>query len=414
MTINSNILAGGGLADPHAIVENGRVYIFCGQDKSPKTEDTWRMTNWNIFSSDNLIDWKKEGEILPNDTYMTDYNNCWAGYITKRNDIYYWFFSNKNFDIGVMTSKNICGPYKDALLKPLIPQNFCPTNSYDPCVFEENDVSTIFFGAGKYYGVKLSDDLLSTVGKPFPISVQDENKNEVMTDDKCTFFKHKSHYYLAFGSKYAISDNLYGPYKFMGEFIGGGHNDFFEFKGKTYICNEFHDTNIFYRGIRVIECNFADDGRVILPEKNEKDVKNGKTFDFKNGNPRWFLTNFEDAQLDLEGVHFPLSKEIGLRSPVFSGVVLDKNFTVTVNHCIAKSNFQLSLRVHTVENGNLYWSSDEYKIFEKTIDIINSSSNFSCNFDNYDNLLLKKIELYIKNGDNTKDLTIENINIFTN
>ena len=127
----------------------GKLYVFCGHDKSWDTEDTWIMDRWEIWSTENLIDWKKESEIHPKDTYIGDLPNCFAGDITSRNGKYYWYFSNRSHSTGVMVSDTPTGPFKDALGKPLLPEGIIgKVHPYDPEIFVENGVYSIIFGAG--------------------------------------------------------------------------------------------------------------------------------------------------------------------------------------------------------------------------------------------------------------------------
>ncbi len=331
MVVTPSILGGTGLADPHAQVHNGRVYIFCGHDKSPKSEETWIMDRWRILSSDNLVDWTVEGDILPTDTYIGDQDHCWAGYITAKNDKFYWYFSNKNIDTGVLVADNITGPFVDVLKKPLLPQGFAPTSCYDPCLYTDEDgVSTIFFGAGKYYYVQLGDDMISTVGEPKLLPVYDKNGNHAPMGDKSTVFKHNDIFYLVSGDRYATADNLFGPYTLSATpFLGGGHNDVFEFNNRLYVCNEFHDTSIFYRGVRLLELDFDKDGRVIIPPDDKHDADQARHWDFTKTNCNWFYSDFTDVDWQ-QAIILPLNPAKILRSPILPGIIMYKDSTLTV------------------------------------------------------------------------------------
>ena len=84
-----------GMADPHAWVENGRVYIICGHDKSWDATSSFPMDRWEVWSTDDLINWEHHRNIYPSETYIGDKPNCWAGDICERDGKYYWFFSMK-------------------------------------------------------------------------------------------------------------------------------------------------------------------------------------------------------------------------------------------------------------------------------------------------------------------------------
>ncbi|MFI3326237.1 MAG: family 43 glycosylhydrolase [Clostridia bacterium] len=377
MLINKNIFPGQGFADPHAIVENGRVYIFSGHDKTPRTENTWIMDKWQIISSADLINWRKDGEILPTQTYIGESDTCWAGYIQKKDNKFYWYFSNKFYDTGVVVSDQIEGPYVDILQKPLIPAGFSDTKSYDPCVFEENGVHTIFFGAGHYYCATLGDDMMSLASDAARIHVYDEDGNECQTSDKSTVFKVNDTYYLAYGSKYAISDKLKGPYKFMGKFIGGGHNDVFKFNDKLYLCNEFHDTSIFYRGIRVMELNFNSDGTVVIDKDDEEDVHFNKTWDFTNYNMHWFLTNGENSIHENSAIVYNLSTDLALRSPLWPGVAIqaNKDYTLTMEIEQSDNHVFFMATIMTASGIGAYWNTLEKDCEIYNVELINICDN---------------------------------------
>lgn len=88
------------------LVEDDKVYVIFGHDKSPDTTDTWVMDKWVVLESEDLINWKKVREILPTDTYIGDLPNCWAGNYAKKNSKYFWFFSNTHQNTGVVMADN--------------------------------------------------------------------------------------------------------------------------------------------------------------------------------------------------------------------------------------------------------------------------------------------------------------------
>ena len=140
-----------GMADPHAWVENDTLFIICGHDKSWDAKGSFPMDRWEIWSTVDLKNWKFHRNILPTDTYIGDKPNCWAGDICERDGKYYWFFSNRNINTGVMVADTIDGEYKDLLGKPLLPKGIVPVHPYDPEIYIENDVYTICFGVNQYY-----------------------------------------------------------------------------------------------------------------------------------------------------------------------------------------------------------------------------------------------------------------------
>ncbi|WP_305767343.1 family 43 glycosylhydrolase [Candidatus Epulonipiscium viviparus] len=257
-----------GLADPHALVEGDDIYVICGHDKSPDTMDTWIMDKWIILKSSNLMDWNKVGEILPTSTYIGDKPNCWAGNLKKKNNKYYWFFSDRSDSTGVAVADKPEGPYKDALGHPLIDSTIVSgTRPYDPVVYTEGNDWYIIVGSGKYYIMNLADDLLSITSEPRFLEMLNEKGEHVRMGDKPSLFQRNGLYYLISGGQYGISENLYGPYKYLGFFAPNSHehNDFFIYHDKYYMTCEYPETSYFYRGVGIVEINFNDDGTIQDP-----------------------------------------------------------------------------------------------------------------------------------------------------
>ncbi|WP_160168561.1 family 43 glycosylhydrolase [Catenovulum agarivorans] len=97
-------------ADPHAMVENGTVYIY-------PTHGQWKR-QFYAFSSTNLVDWQKHGPILDFDDikWLPDNKRPWAPGTIKRNGKYYFYYSAGPMpsNIGVAVSDSPVGPFKDS------------------------------------------------------------------------------------------------------------------------------------------------------------------------------------------------------------------------------------------------------------------------------------------------------------
>jgi hypothetical protein len=291
-----------GMADPHAWVENDRVYIICGHDKSWDATSSFPMDRWELWSSGDLVNWEFHRNLLPQDTYIGDKPNCWAGDICERDGKYYWFFSNRNIDTGVMVADEITGEYKDLLGEPLLPKGIVPVHPYDPEIFIEDDVYTICFGVNTYYMATLAKDMKSLDTEPKEIIIQDKNGNRLKAEDKPTLFKRNDWYYLVYGSRYSMSKNLYGPYEFQGAFLSGGHTSFFDWKGQKYVMQENHDISAFYRGASLKPVNFNKDGSIIVPKGDRMYPAPGRPFEFKNSTMGWKAlegtdVSFKDGKL---------------------------------------------------------------------------------------------------------------------
>ena len=64
-------------------------------------------------------------------------------------------------------------------------------------------------GAG-YFIARLNEDMVSLAETPKKIELDHE------ADDKAPLNRIGDKYYLSYGSHYAISENVYGPYRYMG------------------------------------------------------------------------------------------------------------------------------------------------------------------------------------------------------
>ncbi len=352
-----------GLTDPHALVDNGRLYLFCGHDESWDTESSWKMNRWEIRSSNNLIDWQKDGEILPTQTYIGDKSNCWAGDITKRGNKYYWFFSNKNYSTGVMVANSPTGPWTDPLGKPLLPTGIVgKIHPYDPSILKEEDKYTIFFGAGKYYAATLAEDMISLASKPKPISVIDKNGEEMWTDDKSTIFKRNNWYYLVWGPKYAMSKNLYGPYQFQGAFLKGGHNDVFQWKDQWYASIANKEIGLFYRGVSIKSLYFNEDGTVRIPKDDKDYPAKGRQWEFKYSTMGWHSK--QGTSLEWDKLGFIKGKIEGkgeaiIEGPVWTGANLKQanNIIVKIKNLSGATKGRIRVASHTL--GKKFWKHPE-------------------------------------------------------
>lgn len=259
-----------GVSDPHIRIFNDTLYLYSGHDNSPK-DKLWVMKDWRVFSSTNLLDWNLTTTISPKDNYMGENSiDCWASDAATRNGNYYFYFSDQKRGIGVMTSNSPTGPFKDPLEKPLV------APLHDPTIFIDDDVKNtpyIIYGdkSDSYYIAKLNDNMISTSETPKPIKIIGEGwKNAPKWMDKNYLFKDKDTYYLSWGNQYAISKNLYGPYKCVGA-VGKGynlnelaHSSFFWWKGQFYHIWCYYIKNGYkFRESIISYCHIDDNGKIV-------------------------------------------------------------------------------------------------------------------------------------------------------
>lgn len=129
------------------------------------------MTGWLVFSTTDM----KYFTEYPVSLKLSDFKwaakgDAYAGQMVGRNGKYYWYISTNGHGIGVATSDNPQGPYKDALGKPLVTYKDCfdSTHSWaciDPAVFIDDDgTAWLFWGNKECYYVKLKDDMITLDG----------------------------------------------------------------------------------------------------------------------------------------------------------------------------------------------------------------------------------------------------------
>ncbi|MCL7754591.1 family 43 glycosylhydrolase [Polaribacter sp. Z022] len=377
-----NMFPDHGFTDPHTIIDNGRLFLFGGHDESWNTVDTWRMDRWEIWSTSNLKDWKHESNIFPKDTYIGNYSNCWAGDIIKKDDKYYWYFSNKNIDTGVMVSDSPTGPFKDVLGKPLLPKDIIKGHPYDPEVYEENGVYTMFFSAGTYYAVTLADDMISLADKPQPIVVKTKDGKKKFTNDKSTVFKKGDNYYLVWGSNYAMSKHLRGPYIYQGKFLKGGHNNVFQWNGQWYVIMENKDISLFYRGVSLKPLYFNEDGTIKIPKGDKEYPHDGRTWTFSHSEMGWKT---------VKGPHLEWNKNGSIKGKVSKNTTIESSMWLLTNltnyHTLEiklknqseATQARVSIASYDIEKGKRFWLDNkiywekEQSVF---IDIVPNSNEF--------------------------------------
>lgn len=232
------------LPDTNVTIVGDTAYLFGGTDYYPKDFErkTFDMPYWRVFTSKDLVNWKLESTLYSEDTYMGASMDAWAGYGLKRGDKWFWYFSNKQNNTGVAVADSIKGPWKDALGKPLLPDDLTPTQEYDPSVLVDDDGRAyIVFGVYSlgdkgYYIAELNADMISLKSEPKRLIMEGLPAQGIQQPTDAPFFhKRNGLYYLSGRMPYAVSKNPFGPYKYLGSQPYGGHNGFFSFRGQDFV-----------------------------------------------------------------------------------------------------------------------------------------------------------------------------------
>ncbi|MEM8765569.1 MAG: family 43 glycosylhydrolase [Bacteroidota bacterium] len=280
-----------GLNDPHIHIFNDTAYVYASHDKSPQNIQ-FIMEDWWVWSSPDLVNWTQRSVLKPKETYIgKPFQGCWATDMAERDGKYYWYFSERNHQTGVVVGDTPIGPWKDMLNKPLLSQDLTPTHEYDMSVVEDKGEYYIIFGVWDYYIAKLNKDMLSLAEKPRKINInnprgpynQDGLNKEQPTDDKAELHKYNGKYYLSWGCFYAVSDSLYGPYDYMDTiikkesfapgydaptwpngYLQGRHGNFFEWHNQWYFtyCDISQTGNRYFRDAFISYVHYRDDGTI--------------------------------------------------------------------------------------------------------------------------------------------------------
>lgn len=270
------IIKNKGVSDPHIRVFNDTIYLYSGHDSHPN-DKIWNMKDWRVFSSTDLLNWTIRDTISPKENYMTDDSeDCWASDAISRNGQYYFYFSDRKRGVGVMTSDTPSGPFIDPLNKPLV------SPMHDPTILIDDDAYKtpyLVYGDKKngngFHIAKLNTDMISLAETPKLIKINGKEwENAPKWMDKNYIFKHNKTYYLSWGRDYAVSDNIYGPYKSAGS-MGVGHNlnelahgSFFNWKGQFYhIWCYYIKKGFKYRTSIISYCHMDDDGKIVTDTK---------------------------------------------------------------------------------------------------------------------------------------------------
>ena len=112
------IIPNQGICDPHVHVWGGKAYLYATHDRAPGSGG-FRMDDWRIYSSDDLLNWTLESVFRPEDTFLGRCEECYAVDAAERNGKYYLYFSHQQKCTGVAVSDNPGGPFRDALGQPL-------------------------------------------------------------------------------------------------------------------------------------------------------------------------------------------------------------------------------------------------------------------------------------------------------
>lgn len=266
-------------ADPSAHVWNdGRLYVYPSHDMDPP-RGCDLMDRYHIFSTDDMENWRDEGEILranqvawgrPEGGFM------WAPDCAYKDGTYFFYYPhpsgsewNKTWKIGVATSSK---PASDFTTVGYI-GGLDGNAMIDPCVFVDTDgqVYIYYGGGGVCKGGKLKQNMVEVDGKMMDMG------GLVDFHEATWVFKRGEKYYLTYADnrqganqmRYATSSNPLGPWKHCGVYIESTgcdtmHGSVVEYKGQWY--QFYHNQSLSgknnLRSICLDKLYFNDDGSI--------------------------------------------------------------------------------------------------------------------------------------------------------
>jgi beta-xylosidase len=243
-------------ADPSPIVYHDTVFLYTGHDTASVTATNYKMPDWHVFSSTDMVTWKDHGALLSPKTFSWATGDAYAAQCIYHNGRFYWFVSTFHKKdsvsgggaaIGVAVSDRPTGPFRDAIGKALVTNEMTTDlkhawDDIDPTVFIDDDGQAyLFWGNGSCKWAKLKDNMIELAS---PITVF----KPLNFIEGPWVFKRKELYYLVYASagtkpemiEYCTATNPAGPWTYRGIIQENVPNSFtthpgiVDYKGKSY------------------------------------------------------------------------------------------------------------------------------------------------------------------------------------
>jgi arabinoxylan arabinofuranohydrolase len=286
-------------ADPAPLVYENMVYLYTTHDHDT-AKTFFRMYDWKTYSSSDMVNWTDHGTTLSLEDFTWADDRAWAAQTVFRNGKFYFYICAHHqqlnqMAIGVAVSDSPTGPFKDAIGKPLITQDW---GDIDPTVLIDDDGQAyMYWGNPQLQYVKLNEDMISYDQKvgivkvpvtPESFGLMRRNEQERGSYVEGPWLsKHNDLYYLIYPAggipeylAYSTSKSPTGPWvyqdKIMNVIKEGGaftnHPGVIDYKGKSYLF--YHNGALpggggFTRSVCLDEFTYNPDGSIplIMPTK---------------------------------------------------------------------------------------------------------------------------------------------------
>ena len=281
-TFNNPIITEKFTADPAAIVHDDKVYLYAGHDEASEDYNFYKMDEWLVYSSEDMVNWKEHPVPLKPADFEWAKGDAWAAEVIEKDGKFYWYVTVTHDDthpgkaIGVAVADSPTGPFKDALGKAIITNDMTTDQTdiswddIDPTVFIDDDGQAyLYWGNTALYWAKLKDNMIELDG--------DINVVDLPNFTEAPYIHKKGDwYYLSYAYgfpekiAYAMSKSITGPWEYKGilnEVAGNtntNHQSIIEFKGKPYFI--YHTGAIqpnggsFRRSVSIDRLYYNEDG----------------------------------------------------------------------------------------------------------------------------------------------------------
>lgn len=240
-------------ADPAALVHNDSVYLYTGHDEAPNDFHFYKMNDWLVYSSADMVNWTEHPVPLKVSDFEWAKADAWAAQVIERDGKFYWYVSvEHNYEhpgkaIGVAVSDSPVGPFKDALGKALVTNDM--TTEYtdiswddiDPTVWiDDNGQAYLYWGNTVCYWAKLKDNMIELEGEIHAITDLPNFTEAPWIHKKGDWYYLTYAYGFPEKTAYAMSKSVEGPWKYMGilnEIAGNSntnHQSIIDFRGTPY------------------------------------------------------------------------------------------------------------------------------------------------------------------------------------
>jgi arabinoxylan arabinofuranohydrolase len=276
-------------ADPAALVDGNRVYLYVGRDEARAEDKDYLMKEWRVYSSCDMKNWKAHGVPLNVQTFAWAKADAWAADIAKRNGKYYFYATVEHKDkpgkaIGVAVSDSPAGPFKDARGTAIITNDMTKEtdiswDDIDPAVFiDTNGQAYLYWGNQVMKYVKLKPNMIEADGPIHTVAVPHFTEATYL-------HKHRNTYYLSWSREfpeltaYSTGPTATGPWTYRGVIMDKNaqvktiHHAIVDFNNKSYIF--YHNDKLpgggeYRRSVAVEELHYNPDGTIkFIPQTAE-------------------------------------------------------------------------------------------------------------------------------------------------